>query len=76
MNMVGINKVVSRIKEHVTGGGGASAASVRPMIVELYNRLRDDLEMMLFLHVEPDRSKFYIQETPLFSCSDCFSFDN
>ena len=66
MRMTGVNKVLDRIKEHVTGGPGASAATVRPMIVELYNRLRDDLEVMLFLHVEPDRTKFYKQETPLF----------
>lgn len=66
MEMTSLRKVLARIKEHITGRPGATTATVRPMIVELYNRLRDDLEGMLFLHVEPARSAFYSQPLPPF----------
>lgn len=69
MGMTGVDKVLERIKEHITGGDAVSAATVRPMIAELYNRMRDDLEGMLFLQVADAKADFYRQPSPLFGAN-------
>ncbi|WBT36507.1 hypothetical protein [Hyphomicrobium sp. DMF-1] len=66
MGMASVVKVLLRIKEHMFETPGASSASVQPMLSELYNRLRDELEEMLFLQVEAAQAPFYSQSNPLF----------
>lgn len=62
---------MERVKEHVTSGY-ATNETLRPMVIQLYDRLRDHLDGQHFLLVE--LPEFYWQNEPLFGSkiSDAF----
>ena len=65
---LGLRPVVrqlERIKDHFLGGS-ATGQSLRPMVVDLYNRMLEVFEERLFLTLSPDAERYYSQPEPLF----------
>lgn len=65
---LGLKPVVrqlDRIKEHFTSSS-ATTATLKPMVVDLYNRLLEEMEDRVFLTLSPTALPFYVQSEPLF----------
>lgn len=59
---------MDNIKEHLFSGE-ATPKTLRPLVVELYNTLRYELDERFFLLVAPENETFYRQDEPLFGAS-------
>lgn len=64
---------LARVKAHILNGS-ANSSSLHPMIMELYNRMRDIMEDRLLLAIEPSRADLYRQESPLFGSETAEKF--
>ena len=60
-----VDRQLERIKEHFTGGQ-ATVTTMRPMIVDLYNRLLEEFEGRFLLIISPETVDYYRQSKPLF----------
>lgn len=60
-----VDRHLERVKDHFISGS-ATTATMKPMIVELYHRLLEEMEDRLFLTMSADDVKFYTQPEPLF----------
>ena len=60
-----VDRQLEKIKEHFTSGH-ATAASMRPMIVSLYERMMEECGDRFFLAVSAENADYYKQTTPLF----------
>ena len=60
-----LSKHMTRVKEHVLSRT-ATAATLKPMIDQLYDRMQDDLADRQMFMIHPDLVEFYKQKEPLF----------
>jgi hypothetical protein len=65
LNLRVVSAHLGRVKEHFLGGS-ATRQSLYPMVLELYNRMRDDLNDRLLLFVDASHVGFYHQSELLF----------
>jgi len=66
-------KQLKRIYASITTAG-TDVASIGPMVIDLYNRLRDDLEERAFVSIPAELTRLYRQDDPPFGrpVSDAF----
>lgn len=60
-----VDRQLERVKEHF-GSAGATTATMRPMLVEVYNRMLETLEDSFFLSVPAENVPLYRSTEPLF----------
>jgi hypothetical protein len=65
MQLHGLSKHMERIKKHFLSGE-ANTSTMHQHVVELYNRMRDDLESELFVMISHSNKRYYEQTEPLF----------
>jgi hypothetical protein len=59
-----VTKHSSRIKEHFLSGV-ATAKTMHPMVVELYNRFRDEMESRVLFTIDKGKEGYYEQKSPM-----------